>query len=135
MIVNNSFAQDTEKPSVPYGIKASNKTSTSITLDCESSKDNVGVVEYRVVVGNLNLSGESAEKQIVVSENSPEFVTTSIDLSGLATLANYEVKLIARDAAGNSSGAISIEKRANSIRFVLGEGRMRICALIYLDIA
>ena len=120
LFVGNSFAQDTEKPSVPYGIKASNRTPTSITLDWEGSKDNVGVVEYIVVVRNLNSSGDSANKQIVVSANSPEFITTSIDLSGLATLANYEVKLIARDAAGNSSDANSVGKRVNSIRFILG---------------
>ncbi len=121
LVVNNSFAQDAEKPSVPYGIKSSNRTPTSITLDWEGSKDNIGVTEYWVIVKNLNLSGNAAYKQIIVSENSPEFSTTSIELNDLITLANYEVKMIARDAAGNSSDANPIEKWTNSIRFILGE--------------
>jgi len=120
MVVNNSFAQDAEKPSVPYGIKASTKTPTSITLNWEGSKDNVGVVEYWVMVQNLNLGEQSADKRIVVSENSPEFTTTSVELSDLVPLANYEVKLIAREAAGNSSDASSVEKTGKQYSVYFG---------------
>jgi len=115
----NSFAHDVEKPGVPYGIKSSNKTPTSIILDWEGPEGNVGVAEYWVEVRNFSLDQNIGYKRIVVSEKSPEFASTSIELDGLVPLANYEVRVIAKDAAGNSPDAGTVAKGANSIRFNL----------------
>ena len=121
LVVNTCFARDSERPGVPSGIKVSNRSATSITLHWERSQDNVAVVEYRVIVRNLYSADKAADQHLVVSENTPEFKSSSIVINNLVPLANYEVDLIARDAAGNSSDDRSVGRRANTVRFVMGD--------------
>ncbi|WP_299764157.1 T9SS type A sorting domain-containing protein [uncultured Dokdonia sp.] len=81
---------DTEVPSDPTNLVASNITSNSATLSWNASSDNVGVVSYTVSIDG-NIVGSSA--------------TTTFDVTGLSELTLYNASVTAQDAAGNVSGA------------------------------
>jgi len=81
---------DTEAPSTPTGLAASNTTETTTDLSWNSSTDNIGVTGYDVYLDSvfiINVSG------------------TSYQVSGLSASTTYSFYVIARDAAGNSSSA------------------------------
>lgn len=80
---------DTEAPTDPTNLTASNITSTGATLSWNASIDNVGVDHYNVYIDG-NLEGTST--------------TTSFNVSGLAPLTQYNASVNAQDAAGNISG-------------------------------
>ena len=80
---------DTEAPTDPTNLTASNITSTGATLSWNASTDNVGVDHYNVYIDG-NLEGTST--------------TTSFNVSGLAPLTQYNASVNAQDAAGNISG-------------------------------
>ncbi len=84
---------DTQAPSTPTGLAASNITQTSATISWTASTDDRGVTGYEVRV-NGTLNGTST--------------TTSYALSGLTASTTYAVSVIAKDAAGNASAAASI---------------------------
>ncbi len=79
---------DTEAPSVPTGLVASNVTSSSFDLSWNVSTDNVGVTEY-----DIYLDGSPAGTS----------TSTSFSFSGLSASTTYDVTVSASDAAGNSS--------------------------------
>ncbi|MEZ4777187.1 MAG: M4 family metallopeptidase [Bacteroidia bacterium] len=87
--VTTQSAADTQAPTAPSGLAASNITQTSADLSWTASTDNVGVDHYNVYVGGV-LNGTSA--------------TTSYALSGLTASTTYSVYVTASDAAGNTSG-------------------------------
>lgn len=80
---------DTESPSDPTNLVASNITSNSATLSWNASTDNVGVARYNVSIDG-NVVGTST--------------TTSFDVTGLSELTLYNASVNAEDAAGNVSG-------------------------------
>ncbi|MEZ4829304.1 MAG: M4 family metallopeptidase [Bacteroidia bacterium] len=88
--VTTQSAADTQAPSNPSGLAASNTTQTSTDLSWNASTDNVGVDHYNVYVGGV-LNGTSA--------------TTSYTVSGLTAATAYSIYVTASDAAGNESGA------------------------------
>ncbi|CAK8718683.1 MAG: Chitodextrinase [Candidatus Electronema aureum] len=97
--------QDTQAPSVPTGLAASNITASSFTVSWNPSTDNVGVASYDVLVNGAVRS----------TVNHP---TRTLNITGL-TLANttYAVTVRARDAAGNvsaASAALSVGLYPNS---------------------
>ena len=79
---------DTEAPSTPGNLSASNITQTTTDLSWNASSDNVGVTGYNVYVdGSL--------------DGSP--TGTSHSVSGLTANTTYEMSVEAFDAAGNVS--------------------------------
>jgi bacillolysin len=91
---------DTQAPSAPANLQASNTTPTSTTLSWSPSTDNVGVTGYKVYLGN-NLHG---------STNG-----TSYPVAGLTANTNYTFSVRACDATGNLSAPASINLTTPSI--------------------
>ena len=79
---------DTEAPTVPTNLQASNITTFSIDLSWSASTDNVGVTSYDIYVnGNLEVATS----------------TTSITISNLLPDSNYSFAVLAKDIANNAS--------------------------------
>ena len=82
-------APDTTPPAVPTGLTATATSSTSVTLTWTASSDNVGVTEYLVYRNGSLLAARPSG-------------TTFVD-TGLTAGTSYSYRVLARDAAGNSS--------------------------------
>jgi chitodextrinase len=80
---------DTQAPSAPTGLRASNVSGTSVSLSWNASTDNIGVVEYDVYRGNSIATSVTG---------------TSANITGLTTNTPYQFRVKAKDAAGNASG-------------------------------
>jgi len=81
---------DTEAPTNPSNLTASNITSNGAILTWNASTDNVEVDHYNVSIDG-NVVGTST--------------TTSFNVSGLSALTSYNASVNAEDAAGNTSGS------------------------------
>lgn len=79
---------DTQAPTVPTNLTASNTTQTSTDLSWTASTDNVGVDHYNVYVDGV-LNGTST--------------TTSYTVNGLTAGTTYTMGVSAEDVAGNES--------------------------------
>lgn len=79
---------DTEKPTTPTNVVASNATTTTIDLAWTASKDNVGVTGYNVFVNDV-LTAQTAN--------------TTITVSGLTTNTAYAFTIEAKDLINNKS--------------------------------
>lgn len=79
---------DTQPPTVPTGLTASNAGSSSVTLSWTASTDNIGVTGYEVLAGTT-VAGSAT--------------TTSLLVTGLTPDTQYTFSVRARDAAGNVS--------------------------------
>ena len=88
--VTTQSAADTQPPTVPGNLSASNTTMTSTDLSWNASSDNVGVVDYDVFVDG-SMYGSTA--------------ATSYTVTGLSPSTNYSIYVVANDAAGNTSAA------------------------------
>ena len=87
---------DTQAPSAPAGLSASNVTTTSVALSWTSSTDNIGVVSYDVYLSSSR----------VLSSAGP-----SATVSGLSPGTTYTFTVRALDGAGNvsqTSSALSV---------------------------
>ena len=82
--------QDTEAPSVPAGVTASDVTQTGAKITWTASADNVGVAGYNVYLGESKV-------------NTLPVTVTGYDLTGLTANTEYTVTVSAVDAAGNES--------------------------------
>ena len=82
--------QDTEAPSVPAGVAASDVTQTGAKITWTASTDNVGVAGYNVYLGESKV-------------NTSPVTVTEYDLTGLTVNTEYTVTVSAVDAAGNES--------------------------------
>lgn len=80
---------DTEPPTDPTNLAASNVTDTTVDLSWTASTDNVGVTGYDVYQGSTNLGTVSG---------------TTTQVTGLTPNTAYSFRVQARDAAGNLSG-------------------------------
>lgn len=81
---------DTEAPTVPTNLMASNITATTVDLSWTASTDNIGVVTYNVYVdGNYYVSTNSA--------------ATSITVANLSSETTYVFSVLAADLANNTS--------------------------------
>ncbi|WP_418602770.1 endonuclease [Hwangdonia sp.] len=81
---------DTEAPTTPTNLMASNETATTVDLDWTASTDNVGVTAYNIYVDNA----------YYVSTNSS---ATSFTVTGLSSETTYEFAVLATDLANNPS--------------------------------
>lgn len=90
--IQNATA-DTEAPSVPSGLAASNITETSMDITWTASTDNVGVTDYNIYL-NGSLDGTATG--------------TSYSFSGLTAGTSYAIAVSAVDAATNESATTSI---------------------------
>jgi|SaaInlStandDraft_1057018.scaffolds.fasta_scaffold36647_2 endonuclease I/chitodextrinase len=80
---------DTQDPTNPTNLMASNPTDNSIDLDWTASTDNVAVTSYDVYIDNVFAFNTS---------------NTNVTSTGLTSDTNYCFKIRAKDAAGNTSG-------------------------------
>ncbi|ELR70752.1 hypothetical protein C900_03360 [Fulvivirga imtechensis AK7] len=80
---------DTEAPTTPTGLTASNVTATAVNLSWNASSDNVGVTGYNIYRGGTLLTTVSGSSHTV---------------TGLSPQTSYTFTVSARDAANNESG-------------------------------
>ena len=83
-------APDTQKPTAPGNLRATDATENSIALAWNEASDNVGVTEYEVFQGSTSLGTVSGTTKLV---------------TGLDADTEYTFTVVARDAAGNTSAA------------------------------
>ena len=98
---------DTEAPTNPTNLVASNVTSGGATLNWTASTDNVGVALY-----NISIDGTAVGTS----------TGTSFAVTGLSPLTAYNASVTAQDAAGNLSGSATtsfttIAGGSNLLRF------------------
>lgn len=86
--------QDTQAPTAPGDVSASNVTADSAQLSWGASSDNIGVVRYEV---------RRANGSQVASASG-----TSVTVDGLSPETTYTMNVVALDAAGNTSPSSSI---------------------------
>ncbi|EZH72511.1 hypothetical protein ATO12_23980 [Aquimarina atlantica] len=89
-IGGGSTGGDTQAPSAPTGLAASNVAQTTLTLSWNAATDNVGVTGYDVYQGSTNLGSVTA---------------TTRNITGLTASTTYQFTVKAKDAAGNVSGS------------------------------
>ncbi len=107
---------DTENPTAPTNLTASNITSNNVELNWTASTDNIGVFEYDVYRNNVLLTSVS---------------TTSYIDSGLIPETAYSYYIIAKDAVPNyssSSNVVNITTLAEP--FYLFQEDFNDCAII-----
>ncbi len=80
---------DTQAPTAPAGLTASNISQTTIDLNWNASTDNIGVTGYDVYQGNNVIT---------------TITGTSYQVTGLSADTSYSFRIKAKDAAGNESG-------------------------------
>ena len=80
---------DTEAPSDPTNLSASNITTTTFDLNWNASTDNVGVTGYNIFIGGTNIGSVAGN---------------SANITGAAPSTTYSCYVQAFDAAGNVSG-------------------------------
>lgn len=81
---------DTEAPSTPTNLAASNPSNTTIDLDWTASTDNIGVASYDIYI--------DAVFYINTNSNTPSYTVT-----GLSPNTTYCFTVLAKDASGNTS--------------------------------
>ncbi len=84
---------DTQAPSAPTGLTASNLSQSSFTLSWTASADNVGVISYDIYKNGVFL--------VTVTG-------TTVGVTGLAPYTTYAMTVRAKDAADNVSGASAV---------------------------
>jgi len=101
---------DTQAPSAPSNLVASNVTQTTLSLSWNASTDNVGVTGYDVFQGTTNIGSVTG---------------TSANITGLSPSTAYSFKVRAHDAAGNNSGfsnTVNVTTLSNSITYCTSQG-------------
>ena len=84
-----SQPSDTQAPTVPANLVASNATSTTVDLSWDASTDDTGVTSYQIYVdGEYFISSQSE---------------TSLTLNGLTPKTSYSFSVLAADLANNKS--------------------------------
>ncbi|MFC5044379.1 lytic polysaccharide monooxygenase [Aquimarina hainanensis] len=86
---------DTQAPSIPTNLRASNATQTTVDLAWDAATDNIGVSGYDVYRANTHVA---------------TVTDTSYQVTGLAANTEYFFRVKARDAAGNLSDFSSSAK-------------------------
>jgi chitodextrinase len=99
--IGNSSGGDTEAPSAPSNLIASNVAETTATLSWTASSDNVGVTGYDVYQGTTNIGTVTG---------------TTANITSLTVNTSYTFTVIAKDAAGNESIA------SNAVTFTTSSG-------------
>ncbi len=89
----NGNTVDTEAPTVPTNLVASNVAQTSVRLNWNASNDNVGVTGYDVLQDGVMIT---------------TVTTTNYNVSGLTAGTAYTFTVRANDAANNQSGLSNV---------------------------
>lgn len=89
-IENGGSGGDTEAPTAPTNLTASNITETTADLSWDASSDNVGVTGYDVYQGLTNIGTVTG---------------TAASITGLTASTSYTFSVKAKDAAGNESAS------------------------------
>ena len=97
---------DTEAPTTPTNLSASNTTGSTTDLSWTASTDNVAVVGYDVYQDG-NLVGTASG--------------TTYTATGLSPLTSYDFYVVAKDGAGNASG------NSNTVTVVTTEAQIEYC--------
>ncbi len=84
---------DTQAPTTPANLSASNVEETSATLSWTAATDNVGVTAYNIFNGSTSVGSVSG---------------TSTTITGLSASTTYTFSVTAEDAAGNESGVATV---------------------------
>jgi len=84
---------DTQAPTAPANLQATNIEQTTATLTWNPSSDNVGVTEYDVYQGSTSIGTVTG---------------TSANITGLTAATTYTFSVKAKDAAGNESSDASV---------------------------
>ncbi|NQY29400.1 MAG: M4 family metallopeptidase [Flavobacteriaceae bacterium] len=84
---------DTEAPTAPSSLVASNIAQTTLSLNWTASSDNVGVTGYDVYQGSANIG---------------TLTGTSDNITGLTANTTYTYHIKAKDAAGNVSSSSNV---------------------------
>ncbi|MEW7280660.1 GEVED domain-containing protein [Aquimarina sp. 2201CG1-2-11] len=84
---------DTEAPTAPTNLIASNITPSGATLNWTASTDNVAVTGYTISIDGTVVGASQ---------------TTTFSVTGLSPATSYNVSVSAQDAAGNVSGAATV---------------------------
>ena len=95
LTVTSSTPTDTTPPSQPGAITVSGLTSSTVTLKWGPATDNVGVVDYKIVVQLKDANGS------IVSTAFSTGTTATVSELSLGTA--YYITIVALDAAGNQS--------------------------------
>lgn len=101
---------DTQPPTAPTNLVASNITQTTCTLTWGPSTDNVGVTGYEVFQGTTNLGTVTG---------------TSANITGMTAATTYSFKVRARDAAGNTSAfsnPVNVTTLSTSVSYCTSRG-------------
>lgn len=101
---------DTQAPTAPSNLVASNVAQTSVSLSWNAATDNVGVTGYDVFQGTTNLGSVTG---------------TSANVTGLAPATAYSFKVRAHDAAGNNSSfsnTVNVTTQSTSISYCASKG-------------
>jgi uncharacterized repeat protein (TIGR03806 family) len=93
---------DTESPTAPANLIASNSTESSVQLNWEAALDNIGVTGYTIYQDGSALSETTTG--------------TSITITDLAAGTNYDFYVTAFDAAGNESNASNTVTQSTVLR-------------------
>ncbi|MGG8498128.1 S8 family serine peptidase, partial [Tenacibaculum sp. TC6] len=109
-VVVGAAQADTQAPTAPGSLTASNVSQTSLTLSWTASTDNVGVTGYDVYQGSTKISTVTG---------------TTSNVSGLTANTTYSFSVKAKDAAGNESGSsnvVSVTTLSNSVTYCASKG-------------
>ncbi len=87
-IVIGGATADTQAPTAPTGLAASNVAETTLTLNWNAATDNVGVTGYDVYQGGTTIGSVTG---------------TTANVTGLTANTAYQFSVKAKDAAGNQS--------------------------------
>lgn len=101
---------DTQAPTAPANLVASNIAQTTLSLSWNASTDNVGVTGYDVFQGSSNLGTVTG---------------TSANITGLSPATAYSFKVRAHDAAGNNSGfsnTVNVTTLSTSVSYCISKG-------------
>lgn len=86
--ISGGSGGDTQAPTTPDGLAASNITQTTVDLNWNAATDNVGVTGYDIYQGNTVIT---------------TVTSTSHQVTGLSANTSYSFRVKAKDAAGNES--------------------------------
>ncbi|CAM1361731.1 fibronectin type III domain-containing protein [Tenacibaculum xiamenense] len=109
-ITTGGGGSDTQAPTAPSNLAASNISQTSLSLSWTASTDNVGVTGYDVFRGATKLT---------------TVTTTTYQVSGLQASTSYTFTVKAKDAAGNisqSSNTLNVTTPGNSVTYCSSRG-------------
>ena len=110
-VVINDPTVDTQAPSIPTGLTASNITETSATISWSASTDNVAVTGYDIFQNGV-LKGSTA--------------TTSFNVTGLIKATTYSFTVKAKDAAANisaNSAALNVTTLSSQLTYCSSNGK------------